>query len=75
MILPHSENPNLQRSENYLTMNTEGLSIICSGLGSIEETEGANYYSKDEYCLGKEMFSEQTLIFNFYFVGADFVIL
>ncbi|XP_021726776.1 LOW QUALITY PROTEIN: protein timeless homolog [Chenopodium quinoa] len=32
-------------------MNTEGLSVICGGLGSIEEDEGSVYYSRDDYCL------------------------
>uniref|UniRef100_A0A803M022 Timeless N-terminal domain-containing protein n=1 Tax=Chenopodium quinoa TaxID=63459 RepID=A0A803M022_CHEQI len=32
-------------------MNTEGLSVICGGLGSIEENEGSVYYSRDDYCL------------------------
>ena len=36
-------------------METEGLSVICAGLGIIEEDEKGNRigYSKGEQCLGK----------------------
>jgi hypothetical protein len=45
-ISSFSQNPNI--------MDTDGLSLICSGLGAIEEDdEGKRIgYSKGEYCLG-----------------------
>lgn len=38
-------------------MDTEGLSLICAGLGSIEEDDQGNRigYSKGEYCLGMNL--------------------
>lgn len=38
-------------------MDTDGLSQICSGLGSIEEDDEGNRigYSKGEYCLGMNL--------------------
>lgn len=35
-------------------VNTEGLSIICSGLGIADEDDNGNVrgYTKTEYCLG-----------------------
>lgn len=41
-------------------MDTEGLSIICAGLGSIDKDEEGNVdYIKEEFCLGKEMIYEK----------------
>jgi timeless len=38
-------------------MDTDGLSLICSGLGAIEEDDEGNRigYSKGEYCLGMNL--------------------
>lgn len=52
-------------------MDTDGLSLICSGLGAIEEDdEGKRIgYSKGEYCLGMNEF----VSFFHFFIGLDLI--
>jgi len=58
-------------SQNPNTMDTDGLSLICSGLGAIEEDdEGKRIgYSKGEYCLGMNEF----VAFFHFFIGLDLI--
>jgi hypothetical protein len=46
-------------------MDTEGLSVICAGLGIAEEDENGNRigYIKGEYCLGILPFTFSTTLF------------
>jgi len=46
-------------------MDTSGLSLICSGLGAIEEGEEGSWvrYSKGEYCLRMNL----SIAFSFFF--------
>lgn len=42
------------QQSNHSTMEMQGLSAICAGLGTVEEDENGNRvgYSKGQYCLG-----------------------
>lgn len=55
-------------------MDTEGLSVICAGIGTIEVDDEGNVigYIKGQYCLGTNLSHFQFSFFFFLFYPSEF---